>query len=143
MQRWTLPKVCCKGHAEGQGKGTKVGKQSVFVTILSSARRRWHMPPTPPQIVALAMLGIFVIAAFAFTANASAQSATATSRMGGMMSSYTTSQNFTAECNQMAASYGLNGTVIADMNKLMSSRGMSQMMSSGMMSMMQSDRMMH
>ena len=63
--------------------------------------------------------------------------------MAGMMSGYASNQNITTECNQMAASYGLNGTVIASMDKLMSNGGMSQMMSSGMMGMVQSDGMMH
>ncbi len=106
----------------------------------TSTRRRWHMPSTPSWIAVLAARGVFVVVAFAFAANASAQSATTTGQMGGMMSGYMASQNLTAECNQMAASYGLNGTVIIDMDKLMSSGGMSQMMSNGMM---QSDGMMN
>jgi hypothetical protein len=106
--------------------------------------RKWlHVLPQPLQFVAIVVLGIFVIAAFAFTANASVQSVTANGWMGSMMSNYTASQNFTAECNQMVGSYGLNGTVIAYMDKLMSSGGMRQMMSGGMTGMMKSDGMMH
>ena len=102
---------------------------------MKTITRRWlYILLQPLQIAALPALGIFAVAAFAFTVNASAQPVTVTGRIGGMISGYTTNQNFTAECNQMVRSYGLNGTVIADMDK---------MMSSGTMGMMQSDGMMH
>ena len=100
-----------------------------------SAKKRYFGITRVEFAAAAILLGAFafLVLADSGVAYGAASSASMESMMSG-----TSSQNLTALCNQMMASFGLNQTAIAEMDEMMASGAMSEMMGSmsGMMQMM-------